>query len=223
MVNLSDEEMIEKARVKELVEFERYCRDYADYGTEEAEWNLWFDDARIVTTWHDGGKDTFMRTPGSFTYPKTKTPDEEGVIDSFHHRANNTLVWLKGTRAIAEYLCCMVSRRKVNGEWMDTQVMARMHYRAEKREGKWGLVFMDVIYEQDRMDPVFQDAAFTMPREVVKKHRNINWNMSGAGDYAKPGTGRKHRDEALLYGYDLPEQVNELYAESTRWLKGEEV
>ena len=40
MVNLSDAEMLDKARVRELVEYERYCRDYSDYGTKQAERRL---------------------------------------------------------------------------------------------------------------------------------------------------------------------------------------
>ncbi len=213
MVNLTDEEMIEKARVRELVEYERYCRDYSDYGTKQAERRLWFDDARIVTTWFDGGPDEFMPADDQ-PVPKIKIPDQ-GVIDAVHHRVNNTIVWLKGSRAIAEMLCTLTFRSKVENEWMDISVMARMHYRAEKREGKWGLVFMDVIYEQDRMDPVFQDSTFVMPREILQQHRNINWNQSARGTLS----GRQpKRDPELLYGYDRPLQVMELYKDSSVWL-----
>ena len=218
MVNLPDDVMLDKERVRELVEYERYCRDYSDYGTKAAERKLWFDDGRIKTTWFDGTPDEFM-PEDDVPLPKIKKADQ-GVIDACHHRANNTIVWIHGDRAIAEYLCTITFRRKVAWEWMDLAVMCRMHYRAEKRDGKWGLVFMDVIYEQDRMDPVFMDSTFTVPRHLLQKHRNINWNMAmpkeiGAG-------GRKGRDEDLLYGYDRPEHVNELYAESTRWLGWEE-
>lgn len=213
MVNLSDAEMLDKARVRELVEYERYCRDYSDYGTKQAERRLWFDDARIVTTWFDGSPDEFMPVTND-PVPKIKMPDQ-GVIDAVHHRVNNTVVWLKGNRAIAEMLCTLTFRCKIQGEWMDIAVMARMHYRAEKRDGKWGLVFMDVVYEQDRMDPVFQDSTVKISREVLQQHRNINWNQAARGALE----GRKpKRDPDLLYGYDRPVEVLKLYQESSRWL-----
>lgn len=213
MVNLSDAEMLDKARVRELVEYERYCRDYSDYGTKQAERRLWFDDARIVTTWFDGSPDEFIPVTND-PVPKIKVPDQ-GVIDAVHHRVNNTVVWLKENRAIAEMLCTLTFRCKIQGDWMDIAVMARMHYRAEKREGKWGLVFMDVVYEQDRMDPVFQDSTVKIPREVLQQHRNINWNQAARGTLE----GRKpKRDPNLLYGYDRPVEVLELYKESSQWL-----
>lgn len=217
MVNLDDAQMLEKLRVKELVEYERYCRDYSDYGTLQAERRLWYGDARIKTTWFDGPPNEFMPEVHD-PVPKIKVPDE-GVIEAVHHRVNNTVVWLHGSRAIAELLCTITFRVKVANEWMDIGVMSRMHYRAEKRDGKWGLVFMDVIYEQDRMDPVFQDCTLTIPRTALQRHRNINWNQAVRSDISGKSNGR---DENLLYGYDRPNEVLELYLESSRWLGVEE-
>lgn len=217
MGNASDEEMLEKARIRELVEYERYCRDYSDYGTRAAERRLWFDDARIVTTWFDGSPDAFIPETNE-PVPKMKVP-EQGAIDAVHHRVNNTVVWLHGNRAIAELLCTLTFRCRVLQEWMDISVMARMHYRAEKRQCRWGLVFMDVIYEQDRMDPVFQDCTVQIPRAVLQQHRNCNWNQSARGTL----DGREpKRDPDLLYGYDRPLEVLKLYRESSRWLGIEE-
>ena len=72
---------------------------------------------------------------------------------------------------------------------------------------------MEGIYEKDRMDPVFGDSRFFIPREELGGHRPINWNMA----VRRNGIGHE-TDEREWAGVDRPETLGRLYEESSVWL-----
>lgn len=204
MNGLPDTEIIEKLRIKELVEYDRYCYDY---GHKEIQRGLWFDDAALFTTWFQGGVDAYLAST-----PAPKDPADR--MSSHAHKVNNTVVWLNGNRAVAELVCSLNFRNKLREEWVDVQCFCRMHYRVEKRGGRWGIVYFEGIYEKDRLDPVFGDSDFFVPEAELREHRPINWNMAvRRGKYLGHET-----DEAKWAGSDIPETINRLYEESSRWL-----
>ena len=47
MGNIENKEIIEKQKIRELVEYERYC---TDYGLKEQREKCWFKDGEIFTT-----------------------------------------------------------------------------------------------------------------------------------------------------------------------------
>ena len=141
-------------------------------------------------------------------------PDEK---QSVRHKVHNTVVWLNGTRAVAEMLCTLQFRVELGGEWVDINCEARMHYRLEKRGGVWGILYFEGIYEKDRLDPIFGDSVFNIPREQLEKYRSINWNMAARRDLYEGGL--KNSDDWA--GSDRPETVRRIYDESSRFLWGE--
>lgn len=204
----TDAEVLDKLRIRELVEYDRYC---CDYGHKDEQRKLWFSDATLFTTWFKGSIDEYLNSS-----PTTKEKDD--IMSSHSHRINNTVVWLNGSRAVAELLCSLNFRNQLQGEWVDVQCLCRMHYRVEKREGRWGIVYMEGIYEKDRMDPVFGDSDFFVPEAELRKHRPINWNMAvRRGKYLGHET-----DEGKWAGSDIPETLGRVYEESSRWLFAEE-
>jgi hypothetical protein len=206
MVNTGDEEVLDRMRIRELVEYDRYC---TDYGLKEEQRRLWFEDGRLFTTWFNGPVGEYLGNP--VTAPKPA--DGEGPREMHGHRINNTVVWLNGNRAVAELLAFLNFRTKLGWEWMDSQCWCRFHYRVEKRGGAWGLLYFEGIYEKDRMDPVFLDSDFRIPRETLMKYRPINWNMAvRRGEFLG---GLKNAD--LWAGADRPETIARLYEESSRW------
>jgi hypothetical protein len=200
---LSIEEMLDKACVRELVETDRYCRDYGHFEQERA---CWFEDGEVFASWFKGPIDEFLAQSSR----KDKSPSA--------HKIFNTLVWLNGNRAIAECICMITFRVKLEGELVDLSVHSRLHFRAEKRDGKWGLVYFEGIYEKDRLDPVFGDSKFFIPREKLQKFRPCNWNqcarlaLYGADPF---GGGLANADQWA--GSDKPESICRLYDESSRW------
>lgn len=204
----SDAQMLDKARVRELVETDRYCRDYGYFDQERA---CWFDDGQVFATWFKGPIDQFIEASGR----KDKGPSA--------HKICNIPVWLYGSRAIAECICTITFRMELNRELVDLNVNSRLHFRAEKRENRWGLVYFEGIYEKDRLDPVFGDSDFFIPREELQKFRPCNCHqcarlaLYGADPF---GGGLKNADDWA--GPDKPETIQRLYNESSRWLFQEE-
>ncbi len=129
------------------------------------------------------------------------------------HKINNTVVWLNGDKAVAEVLCDLIFRRKVDGDWFDSQTMGRMHYRAEKREGKWGLVYFAGIYEWGRMDPVFHDCNVRIPREELLKYRDHDFYRY----YAAASQGQELFLPDEQPGPDRPETIEAIYKVTSQW------
>ncbi|MBD5393156.1 MAG: hypothetical protein HDR71_02570 [Lachnospiraceae bacterium] len=206
MGNLSDEEMTEKARIREIVEYDRYCTDYG-YRIQQKE--LWHEDGRLFTTWFEGPVSEYLGNP-TIT-PKERIPLNEPV-ESHGHRVNNTIVWLNGNKAIAELLCFLNFRTNIKGEWMDSQCWCRMHYRLEKRTGRWGIIYFEGIYEKDRMDPVFMDSTLKVTRDELQQYRAVNWNMA----YRRGVIGGLKNADRWA-GSDVPETLEKLYRESSEW------
>jgi len=202
--NISQEEMLDKMNIRELVEFDRYCRDYLLFKQEKT---CWWDDGQVFATWFKGPIDEFLRLSGA----KNKTPSK--------HKINNTIVWLNGNRAIAECLCMITYRTKLGHELIDLHVWSRLHYRVEKRDGKWGLVYFEGIYEKDRIDPVFSDSKWCVPREELTKFRPVNWNMCfRLTNYNADSFGGGLENSEEWCGDDKPETIQRLYEESSIWL-----
>ncbi|MDO4333403.1 MAG: hypothetical protein Q4C58_12075 [Eubacteriales bacterium] len=206
MGNLSAEEMTEKARIREIVEYDRYC---TDYGYKRQQKKLWHEDGRLFTTWFEGPVSEYLGNP-TITPKENISPDSPA--ESHGHRVNDTIVWLNGNKAIAEILCFLNFRTEIKGEWMDSQCWCRMHYRLEKRDGKWGILYFEGIYEKDRMDPVFMDSTLTVTRQELMRFRAINWNMA----YRRSNIGGLKNADRWA-GSDKPETIEKLYRESSEW------
>lgn len=210
--NLSREDEMDVMRIKELVEYERYC---TDYGLKKQQTELWFEDGRIVTTWFDGLFADYQKAhPTSLNDFGEPMPEDKKIRHIVNHRVNSTVVWKKDDRAIAELLCFLNFRAKIGWEWMDIQCWCRMHYRVEKREGKWGIVYFEGIYEKDRMDPVFMDSRLVIPREKLMTYRPNNWNMALRRGVFEGGSS----DPGKWAGPDKKETIEDIYMESSRFL-----
>ena len=203
MGNLSYEEMHDKACIRELIETERYCRDYGHF---EQERSCWFDEGEVFASWFKGPIDEFIEKSSR----KDKSPSA--------HKIYNTIVWLHGSRAISECICVIMFRVPLGGEPVDIQMWSRLHYRVEKRNGKWGLIYFEGIYEKDRLDPVFNDSSFVIPREELQRFRQCNWNQCyRLAKYSADPFGEGIKNADSWAGPDKPETVQRLYEESSRW------
>ena len=207
MCNLSSQEMEDKARIRELIEYERYCRDY---GLFEQQKECWFEDASVFATWYKGPIQGFL------------SHSSGGKLSPAMHKINNTVVWLNGNKAVAECMCTLNFREELQGELVDLQCYMRLHFRAEKRAGRWGLLYFEGIYEKDRIDPVFLDNRFSVPKEKLTQFRAINWNMCyriAEQNHDAFAGGLSNAD--TWAGADKPETIERLYRESSEWFWSE--
>ena len=129
----SAEDMLEKFRVRELVEYERFCRDNALWDSMLA---CFAQDSRVEISWYQGSGQGFVEASKKM---KAKAP----------HKLNNTLVWLNGTHAASVTMGSIHIRRRMGGTWVDLVSQVRFLYTARKEQGVWKIVTMNCIYEQD--------------------------------------------------------------------------
>ena len=104
-------------------------------------------------------------------------------------------------------------RARVHDVWVDVVCTGRFYDFFEKRQGKWGLVLRQPIYEKDRMDPVDPAAALKLDPQLLGQfpegYRHLAYLQSGIGFKVK-------KDMPGLKG---PE-VEALYQRGRDWLAG---
>ncbi|MDR1640176.1 MAG: nuclear transport factor 2 family protein [Clostridiales bacterium] len=185
------EEMLDKFAVKELIEFERYCRDNALW---EQMRKCFAQDSRVVTSWYNGDGQGFVEASRKM---QTVAP----------HKINNTLVWLNGSKAVAVTMACIQSRKEVNGRMMDLSSYVRLIYTAAKEETGWKLKSLDAIYEKDCLVPAFPEG-MSPPPTARASYANV---ISVIGS-----EGYEMNDQ--LAGDDRPDLRDALLGRISVWL-----
>ena len=143
-------------------------------------WALWRDAgdwARFRTVWHDDGR--MMATWF------------QGTADAF----------IGVSRAIAQTKMTINQRAEVDRVLCDVVCTGRFYDFLEKREGRWGLVLRQPIYEKDRLDPVAPDARLTLDPDLLGRfpegYRHLAYLQTRIGYTVKadmPGLiGRRSR------------------------------
>jgi hypothetical protein len=107
-------------------------------------------------------------------------------------------------------------RAPVHDVVVDVVCTGRFYDFLEKREGRWGLVLRQPIYEKDRMDPIDPAARLSLDAKLLASfpegYRHLAYLQSQIGYKIKP-------DMPGLKG----EAVQRLYASGAKWLKGEKL
>lgn len=116
------EDVVDKFNIRELIEFERYCRDYKLWDEMRP---LYHDDAKIVVSWMTGTPDEFVA--GSKRMNASKAPAKHKVFD--------TVIWKNGNRAVAECITAIQIRCPMGDDTVDMSTHTRLHYHVEKRDG----------------------------------------------------------------------------------------
>ncbi|MEN3284800.1 MAG: hypothetical protein V7607_5940 [Solirubrobacteraceae bacterium] len=100
--------------------------------------------------------------------------------------------------------------------WRDVVCTGRFYDFLEEREGRWGLVLRQPIYEKDRLDPVDPAAELTLDAEVLGRfpagYRHLAYAQTIIGYRVKPD----------MPGLTGPE-VQQLYEDGRAWLAGDEL
>ena len=126
--------------IRELLQNWAIWRDAGDW---ERFRTVWHPDGRMMATWTQGTGDEFIEI--------SKQAWAKGV--SILHFLGGISVDLAGTRAISQTKMTISQRAEVEGVLCDVLCTGRFYDFLEKREGRWGIVLRQPIYEKDRMDP----------------------------------------------------------------------
>jgi hypothetical protein len=191
----------DELQIRGLVDGWALWRDAMDW---ERFRTVWHDDGRMMATWWQGPFDEFIRV--------SREGYDRGV--RILHFLGGGVVDVDGDRAIAQTKMTISQRAVVEGVECDVVCTGRFYDFFERRDGRWGLVLRQPIYERDRLDPVDPQLAPELDRYRLEAfpvgYRHLAYLQSGIGYDVK-------RDMPGLDG----REVEALYADGAAWLAGE--
>jgi hypothetical protein len=193
----------DRQAIRDLVQDWAVWRDAGDW---ERFATVWHDDGVMMATWFQGPAPDFIRV--------SREGFERGV--RILHFLGGTSLDLSAdeTRAIAQTKMTITQRTAVHDVECDVVCTGRFYDFLEKRDGRWGMVLRQPIYEQDRLNPVSGGAAPALDPERLSAfpvgYRHLGYIQSMIGYDVKPD----------MPGLTGPE-VEALYDRGARWLRGE--
>ncbi len=165
--------------------------------------SVWHADGRMMATWFQGGFEDFIKV------------NDEGWARGVRilHFLGGSAIDVAGRRAIAQTKMTISQRAPVEGVLCDVVCTGRFYDFFEKRDGRWGLVLRQPIYEKDRLDPVDPAAKLALDRDLVARfpegYRHLAYLQTKIGYRVKT-------DMPGIEGQEL----EKLYERGARWLKG---
>ncbi|MGC1355125.1 MAG: nuclear transport factor 2 family protein [Xanthobacteraceae bacterium] len=191
----------DKVTIRELIENWVLWRDARLWDRFRTVWHA---DGRMMATWFQGGFEEFIKV------------NDEGWARGVRilHFLGGSSIDVSGHRAIAQTKMTISQRAPVEGVICDVLCTGRFHDFIEKRDGRWGLVLRQPIYEKDRLDPVDPSAELVLDKDLLARfpegYRHLAYLQSKIGYKVKT-------DMPGIEGPDL----DKLYARGAAWLKGE--
>ena len=194
------EPTVDRLAIRELIENWVVWRDAGDWARFRT---VWHDDGVMMATWFQGPAEEFIRV--------SREGWERGV--SILHFLGGSSIDLAGSRAVGQTKMTISQRAVVEGVPSDIVCTGRFYDFLEKRDGRWGLVLRQPIYEKDRLDPLPQGAVPVLDEAVLRGfpegYRHLAYAQQKIGYTVK-------RDMPGLKG---PE-VEALYRRGAQWLSG---
>ena len=198
-----DAELLDRLAIRQLVENWVVWRDAGHWDRFRT---VWHDDGRMMATWTQGTADEFIQM--------SKDGWAKGV--SILHFLGAHSSDLAGNRAVSQTKMTISQRAKVHDVVVDVVCTGRFYDFLEKRNGKWGMVLRQPIYEKDRMDPVDPAARLELKQEQLERfpvgYRHLAYLQTEIGYKVKT-------DMPGLVGPD----VEKLYQSGAKWLAGDKL
>ena len=205
----------EEFRIRRVIETWAIARDSGDWASFAS---VWHDDGWMTATWFQGPAAEFVRV--------SQAGFEAGV--NILHFLGGTVSTLSGgtgpgdtgpgetgpgDRAIAQTKMQIMQRADVHGVTADVTCTGRFYDFLAKRDGRWGIVRRQPIYEKDRLDPVDPAAQLSLDPKLLGSfpvgYRHLAYLQFQLGYQIAPG----------LPGLRGP-AVDVLYQEGRDWLDG---
>ena len=195
-----DKDLLDRLAVRQLVENWVIWRDAGDWGRFRT---LWHDDGRMMATWTQGTADEFIEM--------SKQGWAKGV--SILHFLGGHSADLNGERAISQTKMTISQRAHVHDVLVDVVCTGRFYDFIERRNGVWGLLHRQPIYEKDRMDPVDPAAALVLDPRLLSRFPPGYRHLA----YLQTQIGYKVKTD--MPGLQGPE-IEKLYNRGASWLAG---
>ncbi len=185
--------------IRELVESWAVWRDAGDWARLRT---VWHDDGRMMATWFQGSADEFIEA--------NRQGWARGV--RILHFLGGSSIDVAGDRAVSQTKMTISQRADVHGVRCDVVCTGRFYDFFARRDGSWGLVLRQPIYEKDRLDPIDPSAALKLDPTVLERfpegYRHLAYLQTQIGYVVKPD----------MPGLEGPE-VEELYGRGDDWLR----
>jgi hypothetical protein len=186
--------------IRELIENWVIHRDAARW---EEFAQVWHSDGYMTATWFQGSAADFIAV--------SRKGFAAGV--RILHFLGGTSIDLAGERAIAQTKMTINQRAEVHDVLVDVVCAGRFYDFVERREGVWGIVGRQPIYEKDRMDVVDPAAEVALVQDALaafpEGYRHLAYLQREQGFDVKNG----------LPGL-TGNAVETLYTEGAAWLAG---
>jgi len=193
-------EALDRATIRELIENWALWRDA---GMWDRLRTVWHDDGQMMATWFQGSADAFIAA------------SREGFARGVRaqHTLGGTTIDIAAHRAVAQTKMAILHRAAIEGVVCDFTCIGRFYDFFEQRDGRWGLVLRQPIYEKDRIDPVDPAARPALDPDLLARfpegYRHLAYLQSKHGFTVKP-------DMPGLQGAEL----EALYRRGAAWLAG---
>jgi hypothetical protein len=190
----------DKVTIRQLVENWAVWRDARLWDRFRTVWHA---EGRMMATWFQGGFEEFIKV------------NDEGWARGVRilHFLGGSSIDVAGHRGIAQTKMTISQRAPVEGVICDVVCTCRFYDFFARRDGRWGLVLRQPIYEKDRLDPVDPSAKLALDPDLLKRfpegYRHLAYLQSKIGYKVKPD----------MPGIEGPE-LDALYARGARWLDG---
>jgi hypothetical protein len=197
---MNTSEVEDRRIIRELIENWAIWRDALMWDRFRGVWHA---DGRMMATWFQGSAEEFIKV------------SEEGFARGVRilHFLGGTSIDLAGRRAIAQTKMTISQRAAVEGVLCDVVCTGRFYDFLEQRDGRWGLVLRQPIYEKDRLDAVDGAEHPKLDRRLLESfpegYRHLAYLQSRIGYRVKPD----------MPGLTGP-AVEALYAKGDAWLTG---
>ncbi|PXX46383.1 SnoaL-like protein [Hungatella effluvii] len=187
------QEVIDKHAVKEIVEYERFCRDQHLW---EQMYDCYANDSSVNVSWYHGSGHGFVKASSKMDV-------------SAPHKLHNTMVWLYENKAIAITMASIQIRKQIENHTMDLTSYVRLLYKIKKAGGDWKIQSMDCIYEKDSLVPAIPEFLSESNNSAYRASYHNLASILGQEGY---------QINSNLPGDDILESVDLLYANVEQWL-----
>ena len=169
---------------------------------------------RFAVLWHADGwmSATWFQAPAA-SFVKARREGWERGISIIHFLGAHTADIVEN-RAVAQTKMTISQRAPVHGVLCDVVCTGRFYDFLEKRDGRWGFVRRQPIYEKDRLDPVDPKASIELDPALLNRFPEGYRHLA----YLQTQVGYKVKEQGMP-GLKGPE-VEKLYAEGKAWLEG---
>jgi SnoaL-like domain len=195
-----NEDTLHVLTLRQLIENWVIWRDSGDW---ERFRTIWHDDGRMMATWFQGTADEFIQA--------NREGWSRGVV--ILHFLGGTSVEVTGHRAVAQSKMTISQRDVIHGTLCDVVCAGRFYDLFENRNGRWGMVLRQPIYEKDRLDPVDPSKTLTLDPTLLAKYSEGYRHLA----YLQTSIGyRVKTDMPGLKGAE----VEAPYRQGKEWLAG---